>query len=165
MASTLLEVGELDKPLDAQGKTKLLQACEESDVNRASSLISSKASPDVANKEGQTPLYVACRVGCGALAQVLLHARADISKPLHASGYTPLYIASQKGNLECCTMLINCRADVNKSAKNRSTPLLCAHTPSTLRQRTRAPPRASLFFCRGQSVSRCCALLVCVLIL
>jgi len=96
------ERADIDKALDATGKTQLITACEEKDVARARRLLSSGALPDLANKDGQTPLYVACKAGCVELAQMLLAARASVSQA-NSSGYSPLFIASQKGNLDCCT--------------------------------------------------------------
>ena len=81
-----------------------------------------KASPDVATKDGQTPLYTAGRTGCSEIASRLVHARAAGWKATSA-GFSPLVIAAQKGHGECCSTLLNSKADVNQGARDRRTPL------------------------------------------
>jgi ankyrin repeat protein len=64
--STLVETAEVDQALDASGKTKLIVCCENKDVTGARRLLDSNASPDIANRDGQTPLYVSCKAGARA---------------------------------------------------------------------------------------------------
>ena len=149
------ERSELDQALDPTGKTKLIAACEDKDVQRVRSLLTSKASVDCANKDGQTPLYAACKAGSAELVQMLLFARASATQA-NAAGFSPLYIASQKGHLDCCQTLITSKANVDQGAKNRSTPLLCAPKSPARAPLTRIFSRstvASLF-----TFTPCCAL-------
>ena len=65
------EVAALEKTV-AASLAEIRATAEESDVASARRLLSMKASPDATNKDKQTPLYAACKAGCGELALLLV---------------------------------------------------------------------------------------------
>ena len=62
-------------------------------------LLDAGASVDQSNKEGVTPLMVACQKGHKEVAQLLLDARANVDQS-NKGGVTPLMFAAQEGQCE-----------------------------------------------------------------
>ena len=66
--------------------------------------------PDLADKEGRTPLHKAALTGCSQTCEALLEAGADPSLSDH-HGFTPLQIACCKGHTEVTKLLVETQAD------------------------------------------------------
>ena len=79
------------------------------------------------NKEGYTPLFVACQEGQAKVVRQLLSLRGiDPLRPQH-DGATPLFIACQKGHKEVALLLLaDLRIDLNKPTNDAATPLYVA---------------------------------------
>jgi ankyrin repeat protein len=81
----------------------------------ATSLISKGASVNVKNRQGMTPLLLACRSLSSELATLLIAKHAAVNSR-DADGDTPLYLAAIFANEELVPLIISHGADVN--AKN-----------------------------------------------
>lgn len=66
----------------------------------------SAAAVDHADREGRTPLLVACCHGRAALATLLVAARAEVGQA-SIDGRTPLYAAAENGNLEVVRQVLS----------------------------------------------------------
>lgn len=77
------------------------------------------------DRDGRTPLYVACLLGHLDVVKALLDGGADVNKA-HKDGFTPLYVASQSGYRDIVAVLIAKGAEVNKADKDGFTPLYAA---------------------------------------
>ena len=62
------------------------------------------------DRQGQTPLYIACDSGCLEIVQCLIHAAADVNQNNH-KGDTPLLIAAQQSHLMVVRCLLDAGAD------------------------------------------------------
>ena len=119
------DVVDVDKR-DANGSTSLLNVCEQGDAKLCRLLIIQRAMPDVCAKDGQSPLYVSCRVGSLECARLLCaRQRAVVNLPTNA-GFTPLYVAAQKGHMPLVQLLLEEKANVNLVAKDGRAPLYAA---------------------------------------
>ena len=76
-----------------------------------------------ANRNGATPLWLACTNGDSAMIEALINAGADPNEQLPA-GRTPLMLASRTGNVEAVRVLLDHGADVDARDTLRGTTAL-----------------------------------------
>ncbi len=78
-------------------------------------LIERGANLDVKDKDGNTPLHLACRSGNIKLAKVLIENKVNLTSE-NKEGHTPLYLAAQNADLSCAKFLIErlLEADSNR---------------------------------------------------
>ena len=77
------------------------------------------------NKDGETPLFYACKNGNETLVKYLVERGADINKE-NKYGYTPLFYACKNGIETLVKYLVEHEADINKENKYGNTPLFYA---------------------------------------
>ncbi|XP_063904035.1 uncharacterized protein LOC135123370 [Zophobas morio] len=77
------------------------------------------------NKQGETPLYVASKMGHEKLVEYLMTAGAEINRA-KKNGTTPLFIASQFGHEKVVEYLMTAGAEINRTFNDGATPLLVA---------------------------------------
>lgn len=73
------------------------------------------------DKNGETPLHLACEYGYFWCLDVLLKARANINIK-DMDGYSAFHKASRNGHIDCMQALIECGVDVNESVLRRENP-------------------------------------------
>ena len=89
-------------------------------------LLRAGANPKAANREGSTPLWLACINGDAAIIEALLKAGADANEQLPL-GRTPLMVAARTGNVDAIKVLLDHGANVNaKETLRGTTPLMWA---------------------------------------
>jgi len=120
-------------PADVFGKQRhcgliqdLLEACRQGDAETLGRLLSNGASAaaiiDGADREGRTPLYLACDAAHADVVKMLIEAGADVNKA-GSYGCTPVYMASEGGHADVVKMLIEAGADLNKADDYGCTPV------------------------------------------
>ncbi len=72
---------------------------------------------DLADDEGRTPLYAACREGHADAVEELLDLRANPEAETSAMGLTPAHVAALFGHTDCLLMLLNAGASANKTPR------------------------------------------------
>ncbi|XP_062612944.1 ankyrin-1-like [Saccostrea cucullata] len=80
---------------------------------------------NLCNKNGASPLYIACQNGHDSTVQLLLNNGADINL-CDNDGFSPLLVAGKNGHDSTVQLLLNNGADVNLSNKNGASPLYIA---------------------------------------
>src|SRR5436853_6301061 len=75
------------------------------------------------NRQGSTPLYLACINGSATMIGRLLKAGADPNER-GPQAETPLMLAARNGNVDGIQVLLDQKADVNAKAKLRGTTAL-----------------------------------------
>ena len=106
---------------------ELFSAAMRDDVSGLRTLLLRGADPNVRDKDGNTPLYVALREPALAVAAQLIEYRATQVDARNKTDETPLMMASLRGQLDMVKKLIERGADVNKTGW---TPLHYAATRS-----------------------------------
>merc|ERR1711977_635089 len=91
----------------------------------ATLLLDKGAAVDRADKDGATPLYVACQNGHVAVATLLLDKGAVVDRAKE-NGATPLYIACEKGHVDAARLLLDKGAAVDRAKEDGATPLSIA---------------------------------------
>jgi len=113
----------LDKGADASAAVHL--AAERRDEKMLGVLVSAGANLDVQDREGDTPLLLACTAGNLEFAQVLCDKGADASAANH-KGNTPLLAAVAAGNAQLARELAARGANVEASRKDGANVLALA---------------------------------------
>ena len=111
---------------DKQGRTPLYLAAasnESAEVVRV--LLRHGATPNVRERSGKTPLWMAANRSDAQAVQFLLDAGARADDPSD-DGVTPLLVASEKPDAAVLRLLLEAGADPNVRNKNRYTPLMSA---------------------------------------
>ena len=113
-----------------------------------SALIAKKATVDVANEFGSTPLAEAVKLADVRMVKMLLDARAGVDRA-DESGQTALMLAIKAAELPIVEMLVKAGANVNAvEAFQRQTPLMWAVTASK-----HAAEMTKLLLSRGANVT------------
>ncbi|MCI0365546.1 MAG: ankyrin repeat domain-containing protein, partial [Phycisphaerales bacterium] len=108
----------------ADGATALHWAVYWDDLETADLLIAAGANAKTSNREGATPLALACMNGNAAMIEKLLKGGADVNVPVMANGETALMMASRSGNVAAIKMLLNNGANVSATEPLRGTTAL-----------------------------------------
>src|SRR3990167_7423216 len=107
--------------------TNLINAAKADDRPRVASLLDAGADPNLAGKDGQTPLYCASKKGHAEVVKLLVGkwmeqiSGGDINAT-DPSGRSPLFYSSRIGDAELVKLLLEAGADPNLADK----PLYCA---------------------------------------
>lgn len=82
-------------------------------------LLDNRASVNLQQYDGSTPLYIACQKGYHGIIQTLLEFKADVNIRREC-GAPPLYIAAQEGKYEAAKLVLQYKADPNAVRKDGS---------------------------------------------
>jgi ankyrin repeat protein len=108
------------------GPERILEASGSGEVNRVARLLEQDPGLlDARDGDGKTPLHLAVQGGYATLAEVLVHAGADI-EAVDAENRTPLHHAAYEGDPATVTLLLARGADVTARDIRGRTPLLLA---------------------------------------
>ena len=119
----------LAKTYFSKRETILIQACEKGYTASVQALIDAKADLNQGDKDGVTPLFIACKNGNIEIIKALIAGgsdgnKADVNKARTTDGTTPLHVACDSGNIEIVKALIAGGSDVNKARRtDGATPL------------------------------------------
>lgn len=90
----------------------LFECCWREKIMEAKRLIEAEADVNERNREGETPLHVACEFGCFEIAEALIEAGADVNaRDNH--GVTPLIKACSNIYTLLAKLLLDSGAEVN----------------------------------------------------
>lgn len=106
------------------GYTLLMVACEERDLTRVQSLLSSH-DVNACSDSGSTALTLAVRANDIEIARILLQSGANVDW-LNKAKQSPLFVACWGGNVEMVAMLLEAGADTNTPDTRGWTPLMAA---------------------------------------
>eukprot|EP00434_Breviolum_minutum_P002511 symbB.v1.2.002222.t1/scaffold119.1/size318073/20 len=99
---------------DHLGRSPLWIACHEGQLDVARKLLGAKASVNVVDLDGRTPLRICAELGHSQIAELLLNdANADVNL-VDGSGRSPLWMAACYGRLKVMMALVAAQADVQK---------------------------------------------------
>lgn len=128
--------------LDAESTPPLHMAIQRDDTGTIKVLLAHNANPDVRDTYSMTALHLAARDGKAAIAELLIHARADVSarqdrfflpcgsgEESTPSLNTPLHFAAACGNPETIKVLVGAGAKVEAHNRYGNTPLMSAVDP------------------------------------
>ena len=96
------------------GDTALHIVTRRHDYDYLAFLLGKGAQPNVANKEGETPLIIAARIGWTEGAELLLARRANVDMT-NSRGETPLIVAAQGHDVPMVQLLLAHGADSRKT--------------------------------------------------
>lgn len=103
----------------------LIKAIEKGDTIKARILITSGKEINKSNKQGETPLIMACIREKQDIVKLLLEKGANPNRG-NKQGETPLYVACEFGNIGIVKLLLGYGANINTSNKQGETPLYIA---------------------------------------
>ena len=128
-------LGKMLRARDSQKRTALHSACDaRENALEIVMILLAAAEPrpnllefvvSTADKDGETPLYIACKWGRLDMVQVLVGNGADLDKADNR-GDTPLWIACALGHINVVRLLVEKEADLNKTVDGGETPLFMA---------------------------------------
>ncbi len=99
---------------DNTGRTPLMRACEEGDLEEAQRLIDKGANIEARDKWGWTPLMWACVMGHEPIVRLLIDKGANIES-------RAMQLAAQKGHASIVELLFRAGGDINDNQGGRST--------------------------------------------
>ncbi len=116
--------GAINNAIRSNGSTALFMAALENDLPKVEELLAAGADVNKANREGDTPLYIACEEGHAQIVEKLLSVPGiDVNKA-ERRNFTPLNIACGYGYKEIVQKLLAIpEIDVNKASNSGATPL------------------------------------------
>ncbi len=101
-----------------QGKTPLMLAAEDDNLDEVKKLLADGADVNAANENGVTALMCACETYGDSIIQTLIDAGANVNAK-DQNGFTPLACAAANKALDTVNLLIASKADVNLQPPNR----------------------------------------------
>lgn len=102
------------------------RAAMQRDTAAVRALLKSGGDVNAAQGDGMTALHWAAMQGDPTLAELLLHAGANLRAATRLGAYTPLHLASQAGSAPVVQMLLGARADVAARTSTGATALMLA---------------------------------------
>lgn len=99
---------------DLDGKTALITAIDNRDVEWAGYLLREGADPNLAWRDGETPLIAAARLGLQDVTRWLIEVGAKVDHA-NSMGETPLIIAVQTRHVPIVRALLDAGADPDKT--------------------------------------------------
>jgi ankyrin repeat protein len=105
-----------------------MYAAAENHIEVCEILIDYRADVNAVDKDGCTPLMMACESGNTAIVELLINSGADLEKrQSNFEGMTALLFACDRGYFDAAILLVNAGADVNiATLNNETTPLMWA---------------------------------------
>ena len=113
-------------PPDDEETEKMISASRDNDLVALEELLQRPRNPNVANKDGKTPMFRAAEQGHVQLMELLLEAGAMTDEPEFALGQTPMSTAAQNGCLDVVRFLAEVGAAKDQAANYGATPLWVA---------------------------------------
>ncbi len=96
----------------APDDSPVADAAMRGEVEQVRSLLRGGADVNAAQGDGMTALHWASETGEAEMAEVLLHAGANVSAVTRLAEYTPLHLAARRGRVAVAQLLIDAGADV-----------------------------------------------------
>jgi ankyrin repeat protein len=100
----------------------LLKAAQRNNAKTIRNIIKHGAEVNIANKNGDTSVYIAAEEGHLAVVRALIELGADVNIPGN-DGITPVFIAAQERHMAVVKVLVQNGADVNIAHNNGNTPV------------------------------------------
>ena len=120
--SKMLERGMDPNTVNENGEPALLTAARDGTPAMVQTLLKARASVNVRNGVGDTPIMLAALAGNLPVVKLLREAGAEINRP----GWTPLHYAAISGHDAVIEYLLSTGADLALTAPNGATPLMLA---------------------------------------
>tara|TARA_B100000459_G_scaffold76497_1_gene42545 strand:- start:100 stop:3240 length:3141 start_codon:yes stop_codon:yes gene_type:complete len=124
VAKLLMERGVRIDHVDQDGSTALHRACHTGDVTTAETFLKLGAADAInqKDKQGRTPLFVACERGTNDAARMLLREGAKVDEANNL-GWTALHVACKYGRVDSARLLLDNGAEVDRGDQQTFTPL------------------------------------------
>lgn len=103
--------------------TPIADAAMKGDLVKVRALIAQGERVNTAQGDGMTALHWAADRSDSAMAELLLHAKADVRATTRIGTYTPLHIAARTGSAGVVRALLKAGSDVNAVSEAGATPL------------------------------------------
>ncbi|KAG4087983.1 hypothetical protein H8356DRAFT_1726496 [Neocallimastix lanati (nom. inval.)] len=102
---------------------QLQQACEKGNFIEVKRLLERyRISPNFKDSKGRTPLHFACSSGYEKVAELLVHAGANVNA-IDLNHNTPLHLSVISNNYSCVALLLKAGANAHAKDKSNKTPL------------------------------------------
>ena len=112
--------------LTAQSASPVADAAMARDTAAVRALLKQGADVNAAQGDGMTALHWAASHGDLELAQMLMHAGANLRATTRINAYTPLFLASREGQASVVDALLKAGAEFDPRSSTGSTPLMLA---------------------------------------
>lgn len=112
--------------LGSTGDTRIADAAMQQNKETVRSLIKQAVDVNSSQGDGMTALHWAALNGDAEIAQMLIHAGANVKAVTRLGGYTPLFMAAKRGNAPVIDVLLKAGADAKLPALGGITPLMMA---------------------------------------
>ncbi len=99
--------------LCASASTEVADAAMRGDVEAVRSLLKQGADANAAQGDGMTALHWAAEHGSVAIAEMLIHAGANLAATTRLGDYTPLHLAGKAGHAAVANALLEAGGDAN----------------------------------------------------
>ncbi|ORX59924.1 ankyrin [Piromyces finnis] len=102
---------------------QLLNACEKGNIIEVKRLLERyRISPNFKDSKGRTPLHFACSSGNEKIAELIIHAGANVNA-IDLNQNTPLHLSVISNNYTCVALLLKAGANAHARDKSYKTPL------------------------------------------
>jgi len=112
--------------LAAGSDAPIADAAMRNDLNAVRSLIKQAADVNTSQGDGMTALHWAALNGNAGMAELLIHAGANVRATTRLGAYTPLFMAAKAGFPNLIDVLLKGGADARSAAVDGLTPLMMA---------------------------------------
>jgi len=114
--------------LDLDNRPSLVLAAMSGNAEIAKLLLDSRATPDLRDREGRTPLMWASERGHLGVVQALIAGRANLNLIERSNSATALMLAAREGHLRVVEALVQAKADMTPTDATGRTALALAET-------------------------------------